>query len=596
MKRIRLSVRARYALATSVLALLLALAVSIAVTTVYARFVRHAIIRQQEAFVGQVAQGLSDDLTHAQNALAASARLVDDALLTSPFDAERFLEDQEPLRTIFDYSLLLLDAEGRLLAETRRRPELLGTSFSDVDYIRDTLKAKRPIISDPYISATDRFHPVVMFTMPILDESGVLRGILCGGMDLMKDNLLARPSALRIGETGYLAVYTPEGTVITHTDREAILAGFISPELNDADVTDKGTAETLDFLGVPVLLTMTRLPITGWIVAASYPQHELYAPFHKARRFTHGIMVGCIALAVLAGYAMSAWLTRPLQRLTREVDRIGRAPTGSEQHVTEEGADEIARVSGAINRMLRALEGSRQAVERLSADLIRAEERERRRIAADLHDSICQTLAVANLQLGQLGGMDVPPKAKVLADHVRTILTTSVEEMRTLLFDLSPPILYELGLPAALEWYAHRYEERFGIALTLETAIRADAIEEERAIFLYRAASEFLINAAKHAHTKTIRVRLAPPLTLLVEDDGIGLPAAQDRTTQANAESNNDAQSDKGTGCGFGLQAIRERCRLLGGSLSVTSGEQGGVRIFLSLPVNESQTDHASVD
>lgn len=585
MQPLRASVRTRYAIGTSGLVLLFALAMSVAVTTVYRRFVERAITAQQEAYVGEVAQRLADDLLHAQGALAAAARLVTGDILASSLAADRFLEAQEPLRTIFDYSLLLFDGEGHLLAETRRRPELLGTSFREVDYIRDTLAAHKPVISAPYISATERFHPVIMFTMPIRDGSGVVRGILCAGMDLMGDNLLSRPSSLRIGESGYLAVYTPEGTIVTHTDRDAILAGFLRPELEQARVADQGTIETLDFRGVPVLLTMTRLPVTGWIVAASYPTHELYAPLHQARRLAYGVMLACFVPAVLAGYAMSGWLTRPLRRLTGEVDAIGHAPTGDVRQVTERGADEIARVAGAVNRMLQALDGSRRVVERLSADLIQAEERERRRIAADLHDSICQTLAVANLQLGQLGGLDIPPKARALTEHVRTVLTRSVEEMRTLLFDLSPPILYELGLPAALEWYGRRFEERFGIAVLLETEDAPDAIGEERAVFLYRAAREFLLNAAKHAHAQSIRLRLASPLTLLVEDDGVGLPEGGDGSVSADMTPGTEPRPRSGVGCGFGLQAIRERCRLLGGTLSVTTGDSGGVRAFLSLPV-----------
>ncbi len=210
----------------------------------------------------------------------------------------------------------------------------------------------------------------------------------------------------------------------------------------------------------------------------------------------------------------------------------------------------------------------------LAAELTLAEQRERQRVSEILHDHVQQTLAAAKLRLGMLRGHAPGPEGQELLSQIGDLVSASIAAVRTLAVELSPPILKEASLTAALGWLADSFWKQHALKVRVETDPRSDAAAEETRIFLFQAVRELLFNVTKHAAAGTAFVRLHVVdgrLELSVTDSGAGFdPAA----------------AEQPTGTGLGLFSIRERARALGGSLAVEAAPGQGTRVTLSVPAS----------
>jgi DNA-binding NarL/FixJ family response regulator len=211
----------------------------------------------------------------------------------------------------------------------------------------------------------------------------------------------------------------------------------------------------------------------------------------------------------------------------------------------------------------------------LALELTRTEHRERRRLANILHDHLQQLLYAARLSLGSLRRCThaEPLCAEVLA-RADDLLNQSIDVSRSLTVELSPPILYEAGLAAALEWLGRHMQETCGLTVQVDADSQANPESEDLGILLFEAARELLFNVMKHAHTGAAQVRMrATPrgdVQLVVSDEGSGLNSAKLKTERA-------------TNAGFGLFSIRERLELLGGSLTLEGAPDQGTRVTVSV-------------
>jgi len=218
----------------------------------------------------------------------------------------------------------------------------------------------------------------------------------------------------------------------------------------------------------------------------------------------------------------------------------------------------------------------------LTSQLTLTEEQERRRIAANLHDRIGQSLALSKIKLGAFGAyVSSPDMEKDLAD-IRALLDQSIQDTRSLIFDLCPPFLYELGLEKALEWLLEDIEQHYNLRTHLEWENKpAGRFDDDVRILLYQSIRELLINVVKHARAKTAKVSLHHDdqhILISVEDDGKGFLL-------------NPQGPMIGREGGFGLFRIRERFQHLGGAMSVESRLRHGTKIYLRLPL-EHDTPH----
>lgn len=191
---------------------------------------------------------------------------------------------------------------------------------------------------------------------------------------------------------------------------------------------------------------------------------------------------------------------------------------------------------------------------RLAAEMTRIEERERRRFAQDVHDTVSQTLAFAKMRLGMLPYIADDEERKAEVSRIAGIITDAIAGTRALMREIAPAGVYD-ALPESIQAFI----EHFGPEHGLEVELDDDAVEKplntDTRALVFRAVRELLVNVAKHAEAKRAEVSLRVAegaLHIAVRDDGVGFPEGYSM----------DA-------AGFGLFSIRERLEHLGGGLDV---------------------------
>jgi len=224
-----------------------------------------------------------------------------------------------------------------------------------------------------------------------------------------------------------------------------------------------------------------------------------------------------------------------------------------------------------------------EQAERLAAQVIMAQEDERRRVARELHDEAGQALTavIIGLERGlasmpEVYAADLPVQPRQLISNLRDLAVQTLEEVRKLALELRPSVLDDLGLVAALRQYVRSTEERSGLATQL-TVIGWDdgdtpRLPAEVETALFRIAQEALTNAIRHAQAKNVQLRLrrtADGVSLEVRDDGIGLAALP--TEQAGEH--------------LGMFGMRERAHLLRGAFEAMPVSPRGTLIRVAIPL-----------
>ena len=220
------------------------------------------------------------------------------------------------------------------------------------------------------------------------------------------------------------------------------------------------------------------------------------------------------------------------------------------------------------------LEEYQDQLRRLALELAQTEDQQRRQIADDLHDRIGQHLAAVKIRL-QLLRQSAPADSHAAVDRILELIEQTIQDTWSLTFELSPPMLYELGLEPALEWLVERYQqEHEAIRFTFHDDQQPKALAEAVRGQAYRCVRELLLNAVRHAQAGHVTVsvsRSGPDVHLCVGDDGVGFDAAQAEAARPQAG-------------GFGLFSVRERLRRLGGRIEIEAQPGRGCRIALILP------------
>ncbi len=231
-----------------------------------------------------------------------------------------------------------------------------------------------------------------------------------------------------------------------------------------------------------------------------------------------------------------------------------------------------------INERKRAEQEIRTYQEQLRAlatEISLVEERERRRLATDLHDHIGQTLALTQIKLGELKEWAAGSPQAGTVDDVRLLVEQAIKSSRELSFELSPPILYDLGFEAAVEWFGDYLQEHYGLKTVIKSDEHYKPMGNETMVLLFQMVRELMLNVAKHAQASQIEISIRREdgnLVIYVTDDGVGFDSQHLYNSREKPRS-------------FGLFSVRERIECLGGSLLIDSRPERGSRVSLTVPV-----------
>jgi two-component system CheB/CheR fusion protein len=286
------------------------------------------------------------------------------------------------------------------------------------------------------------------------------------------------------------------------------------------------------------------------------------------------------------------YLAAPSSRaMGRGRDIVGRKKDGSEFPI-EVALSTMARENGVavvafVTDVTQRREAERQIrvyqdrLRRMAFDAALTEERERRRIAIELHDRIGQALALAQIKLTSLRG-DLAGASRSAVDGAVDLLERAISDQRTLIFELSPPVLYDLGLKEALAWLSEDFEKRHGMPIEVVDDGSDKPLHDAAKAVVFRAVRELVMNVLKHAKSSTAKVslrRVDGHLVVDVEDSGVGFDP--------------QAPTERPSGGGFGLLSVREQITGLGGTLTIDSAPQQGTHVTVRVPLHPGKTDGA---
>ncbi len=222
----------------------------------------------------------------------------------------------------------------------------------------------------------------------------------------------------------------------------------------------------------------------------------------------------------------------------------------------------------------------------LSAQLLEAQESERRRIATDLHDVLGQSLTVIKLLLDESVMLLAANETRSAAESLQQVklkVKDAFEELRSVSMNLRPAIIDDLGILATLSWFFREFETACqGIKVERFFGIEEEGIPIPLKIIIFRIVQEATNNIAKHANASHVRVslkRTGNTLHLSINDDGDGFDPA-------------GAGKSRPFGKGLGLLSMKERAELSGGTYAIESRVGEGTRIDVSWPLSELENRH----
>ncbi|NJB69070.1 signal transduction histidine kinase [Desulfobaculum xiamenense] len=234
------------------------------------------------------------------------------------------------------------------------------------------------------------------------------------------------------------------------------------------------------------------------------------------------------------------------------------------------GPRKVVWISQDITSAKRSMEDIRA----LSSQLALTEERQRRIIAVELHDSLGQILATSKIKLCLIRKRLQDEKQKALFADLEGQIDSAINLTRTLVWELSPPTLYTLGLVPAVEWLGEKFSAEYGLRFSVRDELTLGISDHGLKVLLFRVVRELMTNVIKHAQAREASVLFsndAHRLNVFVRDDGVGLGDV--------------ARTRSGFQRGFGLLTIQESVRHMGGDVAITPGSGRGTVVHVWVPV-----------
>lgn len=219
-----------------------------------------------------------------------------------------------------------------------------------------------------------------------------------------------------------------------------------------------------------------------------------------------------------------------------------------------------------------------QKLQIMARELIMAEERERNRIAGELHDQVGQRLILGKMKLDALVSRMPSEQCESDVEAVRTVLDQSIQDIRSLTFQIRPPVLASAGLEAAIQWLSEEFKEDFGLRIEFSDDSQPKPMGYEVRSTIFQVVRELLLNVTKHADTKRVMIRMKrkdDTIVITITDNGIGFD-----TMEVSKRS--------GRKGGYGLFNIHQRIDCLGGNLVLESVPGSGTCATITVPLEES--------
>lgn len=322
---------------------------------------------QQLSTVTFIAEEVNSELQERLGLLRQVADRISPALIGNDAALQAFLEDRTSLPTLFNAGVWVTRTDGIAVASLPHSAERIGVNYMDRDHILAALTQGKSTIGRPVIGKQTQ-PPLFAIGIPIRDTSGKVIGSVSGVTDLGKSSFLDRITYNKYGTNGgYFLVSAQHRLIITSTDKKRVMQPFPDPGINPA--LDRyidgyeGSSIYVNPFGVEVLGSGRKIPSANWIMGATLPTSEAFAPIHAMQQ---RMLLATLLLTVLAG-ALTWWMLR--RQFSPMLDAINTIKALSDRDINQaphalpvSSQDEIGTLIGSFNRLLATLAQRAQAL------------------------------------------------------------------------------------------------------------------------------------------------------------------------------------------------------------------------------------------
>ncbi len=530
-------------------------------------------------------------------------------------DLVNYLEDLRAMHGIYSRIKIAEAKTGLIFLSTDKRE--LGNDISDFPYFTDQLRTDEHCESNLLFTHQTK-NPILHFSRLVRDETGKSIAVLVMEVnteDIIKPILYIDKG---LGEKAEVLLVNQNGNMITSLKRplpkENTAALLKFEPLVLAVGGKEGMLETEDYRGDSVLAAYRYLrvnPQWGWGMVVKRDKSELFEPLRRDIFYT--FLVGIAGILVFSGFTvyLSKKITDPIRSLSLTAEKVSKGDLDARTPVGKQ--DEVGTLALTFNSMVDQIQNWQKELEQkvssrtaelmtanenlkseinerkivedklrqyqkhlrsLASELSMAEERERRDIAIGLHDHIVQNLAFSKIKLCTLSEKNAACRELNSSfQEIIGLIDQTIQSTRSLTFELSPPILYELGFEPAIAWLSEHFSKQHNIAISFKDDKRSKPLDDETNVLLFRSIRELLVNTIKHAQAKTVQISLERKgqyLWVTVEDNGLGFDPV--KTDQSS---------------GFGLFSLRERLDYHGVRFNLESTPGKGTKAAIIVPLTD---------
>ena len=546
--------------------------------------------------ITQVQQRLVEDRDSELVLLASqqvAAHIADSVLLLTQIASLEPVRTSDPdgIRDLLSMSMTLTDrfdrisvtdADGRVIASTLDGD---ARDYGGMEFYAQARRLRRPVRS-PLLRGEG--ETIVVAAVPVYGALGQFSGCILGVWDLSGSRLGHAVDMVRVGESGFAFLIDSDGMILYHPNAE--LGGYqlgAHPAVEALQRGEQG-AQTVRLSSGTTIMGYAPVPLRelrsslfadlswdGWALITYEAWEDVMGPTRSFLLLMGAILV-LVVMAPLAVLAItSRRITAPLRSLVQQADDVA---TGEfDAHVSIKGGpSEVQELVQAFNTMVDHLALYRADTENYVASVLSSQERERKRVARELHDDTAQALIVLGrrIEMAQEDAQD--PTLAAELEEIRDMVDLTLEGVRRFTSDLRPPLLEELGLPRTLNLLGDRVSREEPTQVTVEIIGEPIPLSPELELGLYRLAQEALSNVRRHARAGHASIKLiygVDRVRLQVTDDGVGFAAP-------------DTPAELVKSGGLGLIGMHERARLFGGKATITSEPGQGTAVSIIIPLD----------
>ena len=523
--------------------------------------------------------------------------------------------EKEALATAYQYSIFtdgifLLDKNGNMLLSY---PPRLGNSInlSKVPHLDRLFLEGKPTISDIYTVEPSQ-KKVIYALVPLKSKDGEIIGVAGGEINptnyMLGQVIRSAPSGPNttieiVDSHGVVIASSNPSRIFTGSDHDRFLADLIGKKLSAfrrchrCHVGEQSRGEDAEERSTDVL-AFSPLEIAPWGVSILQPEKDVFAPARNLRKTFLIFSLVSIGIALLIAVGMSRSIVKPVHELIDATHSI--ASGDMSRSIGFGGVDEIGLLSTSfevmrvkladsletlqqynielerrVSERTREINQSHKKVEKLLNKVITAQEEERKRVARGLHDETMQSLSAILMKIDMCmlyGEYSSPEKVA----EIRTIVLNTLEGIRTMIQNLRPSILDDLGLEASIRWLLDKHLWEKGITYFYNfTGDHGGRFDPHFEATLFRIIQEVIVNISRHAEAENVFFIMKVgdhDIKVDIEDDGKGfdVKSALQRTED---------------GRGLGMLGMKERVYLMDGKVVICSEPGCGTRISLWIPL-----------